>query len=276
MSCRRRDGFTFIELAIVILILSIIASIAIPSFRDFQSTSYLNEAAREIATAFRYARTLAVKKDTSILVDCNPSLDRCSLLKGYTSTGNNTLIFDNTYNPPQSDTWGVRNVKVLDGVTTLLDDSTPYGNIPGGDTSHPDKVTYNFSGSGEHLRLFFSLYDADSKDEVKIYLNGVEISNGGNGANNSWTKTRFISLPSIITGDNSIVNEIDKKPYVIDFQSSPYLKGIDIVSATFGTSDDVIFYSDGSPSAGGTVTLSYKGYTRAVIVEADTGYISIQ
>jgi len=276
MSWRRGYGFTFIELIIVILILGIIAGIAIPSFRDFQNTSYLEEATQEIVTALRYARALAIKRDTSILVDFDPLLDRCSILKGYVSTGNNTLTFDNTYNPPQSDPWGVRNVKVVDGVTVLLDDPTPYGNIPGGDTSHIDKVTYNFSGSGEHLRLFFSLYDGDTKDEVKIYLNGIEISNGGKGPDNGWTKTRVISLPSIITGDNSIINEIDKKPYVIDFQNSPYLKGIDIVSATFGTSHDVIFYRDGSPSSGGTIVLSYRGLTKNINVEPGTGYVSVQ
>lgn len=270
------DGFTLIELILVVVILGIVAGIAIPSIHSLMDETYLDGGVEEIAAALRYARSTALKDDTTILVDFDPLLDKCSLLKGYSSSGNNTLTFDNTKNPPQSETWGVRNVKVLDGVSLLFEDKNPYGNIPGGDTSHVDKMDYNFTGTGQHIKLFFSLYDADTEDEVKIYLNGSEVASGGKGSNNGWTKTKGISLPPIITGDASILNNVDKKPYVVDLQNSLYFPGVDIVSATFGSSDDVLFYEDGSPSAGGTVVLSYRGRTKSIVVEPDTGRIVIQ
>jgi len=272
----REVGFTFIEIVLVLLLLSIIAAVAIPSIRGTTEETTLDEATQEVVSALRYARNLAIQEGTTRLVDFDPSRETCSLLLGYQSSGNNLLTFDNMLNPPGSDNWGVRNVKVSDGKTVIFTDNNPYGNIPGGDTAHIDRMDYYFVASGQNLRLAYSLYDADTAGEIAIYFNGVKVADGGKGPNNGWSKTRTIRLPSVIIGDVSIRNPLDKKAYVIDFTTSQRFEGVDIVSALFGDIDDVLFYPDGSPSQGGSVVLSYKGRSKTILVESGTGNISIQ
>ncbi len=270
------SGFTLVELILVIFILGIIAGVAIPSIRGIMDETILDEATQEIVNVLRYARDLAIQNNTTRVVDFDPSQETCLLLLGYASSGNNTLRFDNVQNPPMSDNWGVRNVKVTNGKTVLFTDNNAYGNIIGGDTTHVDRMDYNFSGAGQDLKLAYSLYDADTAEEIAVYFNGVKVADAGKCPNNDWAKTRTIDLPSIITGNVSTVNELDKKPYNIDFKTSSRLSGVDIVSALFGGLDDVTFNSDGTPSQGGVVVLSYKGRIKAVVVETATGNISVQ
>lgn len=270
------EGFTLIEIVFVLLLLSIIAAVAIPSIRGTMEETILDEATQEVVNALRYARNLAIQENTTRLVDFDPSRETCSLLLGYQSSGNNLLTFDNVLNPPGSDNWGVRNVKVTDGITVIFTDNNPYGNIPAGDTTHIDRMDYNFNGSGQDLRLAYSVYDADTAGEIAVYFNSVKVADAGKGPNDGWTKTKTISLPSVIIGDVSIGNPLDKKTYVIDFTTSPRLTGVDIVSALFGGLDDVLFYPNGTPDQGGNVVLSYKGKSKTIIVESDTGNISIQ
>lgn len=276
MAYAEEEGFTLIEIVLVLLLLGIIAAVAIPSIRGTMEETTLDEATQEVVNALIYARNLAIQGNTTRLVDFDPSQETCSLLLGYQSSGNNLLTFDNELNPPGSDNWGVRNVKVTDGKTVIFTDNNPYGNIPAGDTTHIDRMDYNFNGSGQNLKLAYSVYDADTAGEIAIYFNSVKVADAGKGQNNGWTKTKTISLPSVIIGDVSIRNPLDKKTYVIDFTTSQRFTGVDIVSALFGGLDDVLFYPDGTPYQGGNVVLSYKGRSKTIIVESDTGNISIQ
>lgn len=270
------QGFTLIELVLVLLILGIIAGIAIPSIRGLMDDTTLDEATQEVVNILKYARNLAIQDNATRLIDFNPAQETCSLLLGYQSSGNNLLTFDNTLNPPASDNWGVKNVKVTNGKTVLFSDNTPYGNIPSGDVTHVDRMDYNFNGSGQSLKLAYSVYDADTADEIAIYFNSVKVTDAGKGPNNGWTKTKTINLPSVIIGDVSIRNPLDKKIFAIDFKTSPRLTGVDIVSAVFGGLDDIVFYPDGAPSQGGSIVLSYRNRTKTIVVESDTGNISVQ
>ena len=238
----------------------------------------LDEAVQEIVSTLRYGRDLAIRNNTSRVIDFDPAQESCTLLKGYVSSGNNLLRFDNMQNPPSSETWGVRNIKVSVGNTVLFTNDNEYGNIdqPGGDTSNVDRVDYNFSGTGESIKLAYSLYDSDTAEEIAIYFNGVKIADAGKGINSNWTKTRTINLPLVVTGDASVINELDKKSAAVNFNTSPRLSGVDIVSALFGISDDIIYYSDGTPSQGGAVVLSYRGRSKTITIESDTGSISVQ
>jgi prepilin-type N-terminal cleavage/methylation domain-containing protein len=268
-------GFTLIELVLVLLILSIIAGVALSSVRGIMAETTLGEATQEVINALRYARNLAMQENTTRLVDFNPAQNTCSLLLGYQSSGNNLLTFDNTLNPPGSDNWGVRNVKVTNGKTVLFNDPAPHGwGI--GDNLYQDKMDYNFAGSGQSLKLAYSVYDSDFVGEVAIYFNGVKVADAIKGGNNGWTGTKTIDLPSVVIGDVSIINPIDKKPFVIDFKTSPRLAGVDIVSSVFGGLDDVLFNPDGTPSQGGSIVLSCKGRTKTIVVDSGTGNISIQ
>ncbi len=270
------QGFTLIELVLVLLVLGIIAGIAIPSIRGLMDEITLDEAAQEVVNILKYARNLAIQDNATRLIDFNPAQETCSLLLGYQSSGNNLLTFDNILNPPASDNWGVRNVKVTNGKTVLFSDNTPYGNIPSGDVTHVDKMDYNFNGSGQSLKLAYSVYDSDTAGEIAIYFNMVKVADAIKGSNNGWTGTKTINLPSVIIGDVSIRNPLDKKIFAIDFKTSPRLTGVDIVSAVFGGLDDIVFYPDGAPSQGGSIVLSYRGRNKTIVVESDTGNISVQ
>ena len=276
MTYVEEQGFTLIELVLVLLVLAIIAGITIPSIRGLMDDAMLDEAAQEVVNILKYARNLAIQDNATRLIDFNPAQETCSLLLGYQSSGNNLLTFDNTLNPPASDNWGVRNVKVTNGKTVLFSDNTPYGNIPSGDVTHVDRMDYNFNGSGQSLKLAYSVYDADTAGEIAIYFNGVKVADAGKGPNIGWAKTKTIALPSVIIGDVSIRNPLDKKIYLIDFKTSPRLTGVDIVSAVFGGLDDIVFYPDGAPSQGGSIVLSYRNRTKTIVVESDTGNISVQ
>ncbi|MCC7201532.1 MAG: prepilin-type N-terminal cleavage/methylation domain-containing protein [Nitrospirae bacterium] len=273
---RGEKGFTLIELVLVIVILGIVASVAIPSVKGVMDEALLDEAVQEVVNMLRYGRDLAMHNNTSRIIDFDPAQESCTLLTGYVSSGNNLLRFDNEQNPPASETWGVRNIRVSNGDTVLLADNNGYGNIPGGDTSHVDRVDYNFNGSGENIKLAYSLYDSDTAEEIAIYFNGARITDAGKGINSNWTKTRTIDLPVVVTGDASVINELDKKAASINFNTSPRLSGVDIVSALFGMGDDIIFHSDGSPSQGGTVVLLFRGRSKTITVESVTGRISVQ
>ena len=275
-SYRSDNGFTLIELILVILILGIIAGVAVPSIRGILDETTLDEATQEVVNALRYARNLAIQNNATRLVDLNPSLETCTLLLGYQSSGNNLLTFENILNPPGSDRWGVRNVKVSNGKIILFQDNTAYGNISGGDTTHVDKMDYNFNGEGQKLKLAYSVYDADTSDEIAIYFNGFKVADAGKGPIDKWRKTTTIDLPSVIVGDVSVRNALDKRLYVINFNTSDRLAGVDIVSANFSGLDDVLYYPDGSLYSGGSIVLSFKGRSRTITVESETGNISIQ
>lgn len=270
------EGFTLLELLLVLSLLGIIAGIAIPSMWGVLDEITLDEATQEVVNALEYARTLAIQDNTTRLVDFAPSAETCTLLLGYKSNAINSLTFDNMWNPPSVDRWGVSNVAVTDGSTVLLANNNAYGNIQGGDTTHIDKMEYTFTGYGEHLLLTYNLYDADGADEIAIYLNGVKVADAGDGLNSMWSKTKTIRLPNIINGENYIINPLDKRKYVINFKKSARFTGVDISSTVFGSVDDVIFYPDGTPSSGGVIVLSYKGRTKNISVESGTGSISVQ
>jgi Secretion system C-terminal sorting domain/Domain of unknown function (DUF5122) beta-propeller len=74
--------------------------------------------------------------------------------------------------------------------TVPIPAAAAYGNIPGGDQSHTDKVTYIFPGRAGHVYLSYQAYDIDTKDEVKILLNGAKITNVLPTSNNAWSGDR--------------------------------------------------------------------------------------
>lgn len=102
--------------------------------------------------------------------------------------------------------------------TTLaipLPAAAAYGNIPGGDRSHQDKVTYSFPGQAGPLFLSYQAYDIDTKDEVKIFLNGARIANVVTMSNNKWSPSRGVVLRDALvnnTSPNLVVFDNTKNP----------------------------------------------------------------
>lgn len=65
---KRVQGFTLLELMVTVAIMAIMAAIAFPSMRDFVSNSRLVNRSEQIANAFRFARTEAVRMNTPVLL----------------------------------------------------------------------------------------------------------------------------------------------------------------------------------------------------------------
>jgi len=79
--------------------------------------------------------------------------------------------------------------------------------------------------------------------------------------------------------DNSIValHPLDKKPYKIQFNLEGHLQGVDIVSASFGSSNGlaVKFNSLGETDDAGAAVLGYAGFQKTINVTAPIGKITV-
>jgi type IV fimbrial biogenesis protein FimT len=65
---RSRQGFTLIELMVVVALIAILLTVAVPSFRDFIAGKRVEGIASELATDLQFARSEAVSRNQSVAV----------------------------------------------------------------------------------------------------------------------------------------------------------------------------------------------------------------
>jgi prepilin-type N-terminal cleavage/methylation domain-containing protein len=68
----RRSGFTLIELLVIIIIISVVSSIVVPSYSRFMARANFDGATRNVRDLFAYAREQAVVNDTTVTVRFEP------------------------------------------------------------------------------------------------------------------------------------------------------------------------------------------------------------
>jgi prepilin-type N-terminal cleavage/methylation domain-containing protein len=75
----RTQGFTLLEMMLVVVIVGIIAAIAVPAWRQIQSDFRAKGAARIVANAFDYARSQAILTEHNeiVFVSTGPATDPC-------------------------------------------------------------------------------------------------------------------------------------------------------------------------------------------------------
>jgi type IV fimbrial biogenesis protein FimT len=84
----RTDGFTLIELMIVVALVAIMATIALPSFTEFTASQRIRAGASALYDSLLLARSEAVKRNTSV------SMNVTDLANGWTIVvaSDNTLL----------------------------------------------------------------------------------------------------------------------------------------------------------------------------------------
>lgn len=87
----RERGFTLIELMTAVLILAILGSIAVPSFRSFTVNTRIGTAASELVTAMAFARSEAIKRSSRVEICASTDQTGCS---GDTAWDPGWIVFD--------------------------------------------------------------------------------------------------------------------------------------------------------------------------------------
>jgi len=84
----RRQGFTLVEIILVILILAITATIGLDAIANTEATFRADRAARELMTAIKYARTLSITTGGTYGVEFDTVKGQFSV---FNTTGSNVV-----------------------------------------------------------------------------------------------------------------------------------------------------------------------------------------
>src|SRR5687768_18401922 len=74
---RRRDGFSLIELTVVLALTATVTIVAVPTLLSYWDSWSLQAAARALATAINLARQLAIATRSTVWVDVSGTNHRC-------------------------------------------------------------------------------------------------------------------------------------------------------------------------------------------------------
>jgi len=130
---RKQTGFTLVELMIVIVVLAVLATVAIPNLRQILQKSQVKDASGGLTAALMLARSEAVSQARSILV-CITSSTSCSTDNG-DGWEDGWIVIEPTSNTI------LRRVQRLDNEVTVTTDETDIG-----------RVTYRSDGSAQFTK----------------------------------------------------------------------------------------------------------------------------
>ena len=106
MKIKSSKGFTLIEMIIVIAIIAIALSIAVPNFNSFSQNTNLKEAARDISSDISFYKQRAIAENVGFQINFNASLNTYTIKKE-NPAGSNNYVNLSTLEPAVADTKGV-------------------------------------------------------------------------------------------------------------------------------------------------------------------------
>jgi len=155
----RRDGFTLVELIVVIAIIAALTTFSIPYFGGFATRSKLDSASREWMSFSQYARSQAVIEGVSYHLNCD--LDR----QVYWLTYQVITSSDSVTEDSPSGVWG----KVVS-----IDSSLKISSITLNDEQvyESGQVDIEFTPKGTCTDALV-VFKSDRDDEVQLEMDGV-------------------------------------------------------------------------------------------------------
>jgi prepilin-type N-terminal cleavage/methylation domain-containing protein len=78
---RKNTGFSLLELMVVIAIIAILSTIAIPSYLQWLPKHRVGSAARDVKSTLEFARSNAIKRNTEVRVDFDWANDNLTVVE---------------------------------------------------------------------------------------------------------------------------------------------------------------------------------------------------
>ena len=144
VSNRSSRGFTVVEMVMVLVVIGVVAALAGPPFRDFIIQQNIRNAAFELMSDLTFARSEAVKRNTSV-----------------------------TVSKVGSGSWGVGGWKVAAGATTLRQHAAVSGNVTL--TMATSSLDFNLNGRAS-TAASFTIDDVGGKASITARCVSVDMA----------------------------------------------------------------------------------------------------
>lgn len=156
---RDSRGFSLVEILVVVAIMGVLMSMAVPGFIDWKRSATYREAARNLHEKMRLARNYAIEQNTEFQVEVDVSGNRARLNRGNRSSNSSVFI-------PETDWEWLANV------------GNGYVLRSGAACTSTNDVKFHFNTNGSASTFYVCIMTADPVP-VKRFRVGINIASTG-------------------------------------------------------------------------------------------------